>query len=149
MRPFFEKARPTTQRSQPTINDPVMRATVMEKIKKVIKQRYLTTTIGATIKSYIKYFAVPKGEDDIRMVYDATANKLNDAVWAPSFWLPTIDTLVRNVGKDLWMTDRDVLDMFLNYQLHRTCGHTRELISPVCIHPLRIQALDAHSGIET
>ena len=69
--PFFEKARPTTQRSQPTIDDPVMHATVMEKIKKVIKRRYLTTTSGA--------------EDDIRMVYDATADKLNDAVWAPSF----------------------------------------------------------------
>ena len=62
-----------------------MHAKVMEKIKKVIKWRYLTMASGATIKSYIKYFAVPKGEDDIRMVYDATANKLNDAVWAPSF----------------------------------------------------------------
>jgi hypothetical protein len=86
VRPFFEKAGPTTQRGQPTIDDPVMRVKVMEKIKKVIKRRYLTTSSGATIKSYIKYFAFPKGEDDIRMVYDATANKLNDAVWAPSFY---------------------------------------------------------------
>jgi len=52
------------------------------------------------------------------MVYDATANKLNEAVWVPSFWLPTIDTLVRNVRRDSWMTDRDIGDMFLNYQLH-------------------------------
>ena len=118
MRPFFEKTGPTTQQSQPTIDDPVMRAKVMEKIKKVIKRRYLTTMSGATIKSYIKYYAVPRGEDDIRMVYDATANKLNDAMWAPSFWLPTIDTLVWNVGRDSWMMDRDVKDMFLNYQLH-------------------------------
>ncbi len=70
------------------------------------------------MKSYIKYFAVPKGGEDIRMVYDATANKLNEAVWVPTFWLPTIDTLVRNVGRDSWMTDRDVGDMFLNFQLH-------------------------------
>ncbi len=53
------------------------------------------------MKSYIKYFAVPKGGDNIRMVYDATANKLNEAVWVPTFWLPTIDTLVRNIGRDL------------------------------------------------
>jgi hypothetical protein len=86
IRPFFEKSGPTTQQSQPTIDDPVTCAKVMEKIKKVIKRRYLTTSSGATIKSYIKYFAFPKGEDDIRMVYDATANKLNDAVWAPSFY---------------------------------------------------------------
>ncbi len=34
------------------------------------------------------------------------------------FWLPTINTLVRNVGHNLWMTNCNVGDMFLNYQLH-------------------------------
>ncbi len=93
----------------------------MDKINKVMRRRYLLPegTPGVSLKSYIKYFAVPKGEDDIRMVYDATANKLNEAVWVPSFWLPSIDTLVRNVGSESWMTDRDVGDMFLNYQLHK------------------------------
>ena len=32
VQPFFEKAEPTTQLGQPTIDDPVMRAKVMEKI---------------------------------------------------------------------------------------------------------------------
>ena len=50
---------------------------------------------GLDLKSLIKYFAVPKGDDDIRIVYDATANKLNECVWVPSFWLPTLDTLLR------------------------------------------------------
>jgi hypothetical protein len=36
--PFFEKAGPTTQRSQSTLDDPVMRAKVMEKIEKMIKR---------------------------------------------------------------------------------------------------------------
>jgi hypothetical protein len=62
----------------------------MEKIAKVIRRRYLLT-FGITIKLYIKYSAVPKGEEDIRMVYDATANRLNKAVWVPTFWLPTIN----------------------------------------------------------
>jgi hypothetical protein len=53
------------------------------------------------------------------MVYNATANKLNDVVWVPTFWLPTIDLLVRNVGCKSWMTDQDVGDMFLNYQLDK------------------------------
>ena len=56
----------------------------------------------------------------MRLVYDTTANKLNECVWVPSFWLPTIDSLVRALDEDLWMTDRDVGDMFLNYQLHQT-----------------------------
>jgi hypothetical protein len=53
------------------------------------------------------------------MVYDATANKLNDSVWVPSFYLPIIDSLTRAVDGSSWMTDRDVGDMFLNYQMHR------------------------------
>jgi hypothetical protein len=96
-----------------------MRAKVKEKIFKVVKRRYLLTS-GIKVKSLIKYFAVPKGEDDICLVYDATANKLNNCVWVPTFWLPTIDSLVRALDKDSWMTDRDVGDMFLNFQLHES-----------------------------
>jgi hypothetical protein len=92
---------------------------VKDKISKVVKRRYLLTT-GINVKSLIKYFAVPKGEDDVRMVYDATANKLNECVWVPSFWLPTIDSLVRALDGESWMTDRDVGDMSLNFQLHRS-----------------------------
>jgi hypothetical protein len=73
---------------------------------------------GVNVRSYIKYFAVPKGEDDIRIVYDATANRLNECVWVPTFWLPTIDSLLRGLDNSSWMTDRDIRDMFLNFQLH-------------------------------
>ncbi len=34
-------------------------------------------SLDKIVQSKIKYFAVPKGEDDIRLVYDATANCLN------------------------------------------------------------------------
>ncbi len=83
----------------------------------MVRRRYLVTT-DIIIKLLIKYFAVPKGDDNVRIVYDATANKLNECVWVPSFWLPTIDTLVRALDENSWMMDRDVGDMFLNYQLH-------------------------------
>jgi hypothetical protein len=116
---WFEHSEPTTREPQPTISDPVLRAKAKEKITKVVRRRYLVTT-NLNIKSLIKYFAIPKGEDDIRLVYDATANWLNECVWSPSFWLPTIDTLVRAVDQDSWMTDQDVGNMFLNFQLHRT-----------------------------
>ena len=89
-----------------------------DKIGKVIQHRYLITK-EVSVKSYIKYFAVPKGTNDVRLVYDATANKLNESVWVPTFWLPTIDSIIRAVDKGVWMTDRDVGDMFLNHQLHR------------------------------
>jgi hypothetical protein len=59
------------------------------KILKVVQRRYLRTT-GFKVKSLIKYFAVPKGDEDIRLVYDAMANHLNKCMWVPTFWLPTI-----------------------------------------------------------
>jgi hypothetical protein len=89
------------------------------KILKVVKRRYLRTS-DVNLKSLIKYFAVPKGEDDIRLVYDAMANRLNECVWVPTFWLPTSNTLVRALDKDSWMTNRDIGDMFLNFQLHES-----------------------------
>ena len=115
---YFETEGPSSRQRQPDI-PPEMLDQVREKIKKVIKRRYMTrVTTEWDIKSLIKFFAVPKGERDIRMVYDATASGLNAAVWAPTFWLPTINTLVRSLDSSSWMTDRDMGDMFLNFPLH-------------------------------
>ena len=83
----------------------------------MIKRRYLLTT-DSSIKFFIKCFVVPKGEDDIRLVYNVTANKLNKCVCVPSFWLPMIDSLVCVCDVDTWMTDCDIENMFLNFQLH-------------------------------
>ena len=84
-----------------------IRAKTKDKISKVLKQRYLLPS-DSLAKSNIKYFTVPKGDNDICMVYDATANKLNEAVWVPTFWLPTIDSLVCAVCSTSWMTNQDV-----------------------------------------
>jgi hypothetical protein len=76
---FFEKPGPTTREAQPRISDPKIREMAKEKIFKVVKRRYLQT-LGTKIKSMIKYFAVSKGEDEIHMVSDATANCLNECI---------------------------------------------------------------------
>ena len=39
-------------------------------------------------------------------------------VWSPKFWLPTLDSLLCTLDQDSWMADRDIADMFLNFQLH-------------------------------
>jgi hypothetical protein len=114
---WFERPGPTTREAQPLISDPAIRAKAKEKIGKMERRRYLVMT-DIIIKLLIKYFAVPKGDDDVRNVYNAMANRLNECVWVPSFWLPLINTLVCALDKNSWMTDRDVGDMFLNYQLH-------------------------------
>ncbi len=64
----------------------------------------------------IKYFTVPKKiingvVQDWRIVFHAGANKLNDCVWMPLFSLPTLN-------EDTLMADRDMGEMFLNFDLH-------------------------------
>ena len=54
------------------------------------------------------------------MVYDATKSKLNDALWAPNFMLPDIDSVLTNYTLSSWFGDIDLGEMFLNYFLdHR------------------------------
>ena len=71
-----------------------------------------------SVLSLTSYFAVPKGPDDIRMVYDGTKSGLNEALWVPSFGLPTIDTLLQSVEESTWMSDVDIGEMFLNFMIH-------------------------------
>jgi hypothetical protein len=84
---WFKRLGPTTREAQKIISDPDLCAKAKEKITKVVSRRYLVTA-GITIKSLIKYFAVPKGKDDVRLVYNATANKLNECVWVLSSCSP-------------------------------------------------------------
>ena len=78
------------------------------------------------VKSLTAFFEVKKGETDIRMVYDGTESGLNDQLWAPWFPLPTVETLLRSVDENTWMSDNDVGEMFLNFMLHeevrQLCG---------------------------
>jgi hypothetical protein len=71
---------------------------------------------GAVV-SLTSFFAVPKGESDIRMVYEATKSGLNDAVWVPSFGLPTVDATLRGIDAASFMSDIDLGEMFLNFPL--------------------------------
>jgi hypothetical protein len=87
VRAFFEKPGLITCQAQPVIKDSEIWSKTKDKVGKVIQWRYMLPagTPGMSVKSFIKYFAVPKGKDNIRMVYNATANKLNEAVWVPTF----------------------------------------------------------------
>ena len=94
-----------------------------KKVKKVVDRGYLEQ---GYVHSLINYFAVPKGEGDIRVVYDGTKCKLNSVVWSPNFFLPSIDSLAMFTSKDTWFADLDLGEMFLNYfideRLRPYCG---------------------------
>jgi len=89
---------------------------VLNKLNKVWKERQYMEK--GTVKGLTRFFAVPKGPEDIRMVYDASVSGLNDALWAPWFVMPTIRSHLRAVDVNTFMGDVDIGEMFLNFVLH-------------------------------
>ncbi|KAL3826345.1 hypothetical protein ACHAXA_003669 [Cyclostephanos tholiformis] len=97
VRIMFTDKGPSSRRQQPPLK-PNAKQVLRNKVKKFLERRYVTPYQGR-ISSLIKYFAVPKGiidgvVQDWRIVFHAGANKLNDVVWAPSFGLPTVNSLL-------------------------------------------------------
>jgi hypothetical protein len=71
-----------------------------------------------TVDSLASFFSVPKGDTDVRMVYDGTKSGLNDSLWAPWFAMSTIDMHLQIMGPETFMGDIDIGDMFHNFMLH-------------------------------
>ena len=88
-----------------------------EKLYKVVNRRYL---LESTVLSLINCFAVEKGETDIRLVYDGTKSGLNSCIFAPNFFLPSIDSMLMTVDVNSWFDDHDLGEMFLNYFLNKS-----------------------------
>jgi len=105
---------PNYRTRQPPEPDPLVRTRVREKLDKFRGKRYVNC---GTAMSLTPFFTVPKGDGDVRVVFDGTKSKLNDALWAPPFVLPTIVSLLRCVEPGTWMADIDIGEMFYNYSL--------------------------------
>jgi len=84
------------------------------KVQKVIDRGYLQPGFVASL---INYFAVPKGTSDIRVVYDGTKSGLTEAVWAPNFFMPSLESLLMYTSASTWFSDMDLGEMFLNYAM--------------------------------
>jgi hypothetical protein len=69
--------------------------------------------------SLMDMFDVPKGENDIRLVYNGSKSGLNESLWAPWFCLPTVDTMCRTLFPNSWCGDNDYGEIFLNFKMHR------------------------------
>ena len=54
------------------------------------------------------------------MVYDVTKSGVNGVTWAPNFFLPSIDSVLRTVGPSSFLADIDLGEHFLNYPLHES-----------------------------
>jgi hypothetical protein len=86
---------------------------IAPKIGLVRKRGYIRP---GPIQSFTDFFDVPKG-DDVRMVYNGTSLGLNDALWAPLFYLPTADAAGRLLSFSSFCVDLDLGEMFLNFPM--------------------------------
>ena len=89
---MFISKPPQNSYKQPKI-DLEAKAKVKEKIQTALSKGYLSWANHHCIKSFMHFFHVPKGSEDIRMIYDGTKSGLNDALFAPWFALPTADSM--------------------------------------------------------
>ena len=125
--PRFQKPqkKPATQRD---------RTLVAEKVGRVRSKGYIAP---GPVKSLTHYFYVPKGESDIRMVYNGTSCGLNDCLFAPHFGLPVIRHALRSLLPGYHQADIDVAEMFLNFNL----GEALQPYSGVDLTPLGLAEL--------
>jgi len=125
---YVSGALPQFRKVQPREPDPAVCAKVKEKLEKFIGKGY--TTRGR-VNSLVSYFTVPKGEPDVRLVFDGTKSGLNAALWAPSFHFPTVESLLPALTPGAWQGGIEIAEMFYNYALDPA-------IQPYCgvdIHP--------------
>ncbi len=135
VRVMYVGDKPTSMRKQPPL-EPDEKSVLRKKISKFISKGYISPS-ALKINSLIKYFAMPKGiiggvVQDWRIVFHAGANKHNNSVWALSFALPSINSLLRIVDSTTLMLDWDMGEMFLNFQLHPDMVHS----TPINLGPL-------------
>ena len=72
------------------------------------------------VQSLMYMFHVPKGADDVQMVYDGSKSGLNESLFAPWFHIHTVDMMCRSLLPGYWCADNDYGEQFLNFNLHPT-----------------------------
>jgi hypothetical protein len=89
--PWFSAEPPRYVKPQRKEKDEKFHLLMRSKLLGVQSKGYIAS---GEVRSLTSYFAVPKGPDDICLVYDATASGLNSWLWVPNFWLPSAEGLV-------------------------------------------------------
>ena len=116
--PWFTGTPPMLRERQPPYEEEETKAKVLKKVEKVVARRYIEIVAEDRVSSLMYMFHVPKGETDIRMVYDGSRSGLNDVLWAPWFALPRVSTMCSTVDTGTWCGDNDYGEMFLNFPMH-------------------------------
>jgi hypothetical protein len=114
-KPWFAAAPPNYRVPQRPEGNDETRQRIKTKLEVPLNRRCI---YEGRVDSLTSFFSVPKGETDLRMVYDASKSGLNNSLWVPSFQLPTCETLTDLLSPNSWMGDLDLGEHFHNFPLH-------------------------------
>jgi hypothetical protein len=87
---------------------------VAAKLETMVSRSYLESGF---VSNTLNFFAVPKGDNDIRVVFDWDLPGLNETLWAPNFFLPSARSASMSLSFRTWMSDMDFGEMFHNFQM--------------------------------
>ena len=93
--------------------EPSVKALVGGKVQTMLDRSYQE---AGPVSSMLHYFVVPKGDSDIRVVYDGTFSGLNDTLWAPNFF-PSARHAGELLNFDSWLSDMDFGEFFDNFHM--------------------------------
>jgi hypothetical protein len=102
------------RRPQPRKPDESIVAAVRSKFDKFRARGYVTK---GPVQGLTSYFTVPKGDGNVRVVFDGTNSGLNDIIWTPSFSLPSANALLATLEPGTWMANIDVGEQFYSFLL--------------------------------
>jgi hypothetical protein len=84
------------------------------KLEKVLERQYIRKV---PVKAFIDYFDVPKGPDNIRVVYHGSKSGLNAHLWTPRLYMPNGSAATNVMSFETYLTDSDVGEMFPNFPM--------------------------------
>lgn len=111
---FVADQLPTKRRQKPARLQADQQALVAEKLEGMVSRDYLEV---GHVASTVHFFSVPKGESDIRVVFDGTSSGLNETLWSPNFFLPSAKSAAMCMSFSSWMADMDFGEMFHNFHM--------------------------------
>ena len=109
---FVSGKLPSSHTKPARFSSPTQMHLVASKVDGMLQRRYLEEGF---VRSNVNYFTVPKGEEDVRVVFDGTSSGLNEALWAPNFFLPSARAAALLITFSTWLADVDFGEMFHNF----------------------------------
>jgi hypothetical protein len=85
------------------------------KIEKFFDRRYI---VVGDVTHLTFLFAVPKGDDDICIVWDSSGNGVNESLWTPGFGIPSVKALTGYIVAGTFMGDFDIGECWHNFMVH-------------------------------